>query len=172
MVTTMTLAYLFWHWPRERDGYEDGLIAFHHRLQAAGVPGCTGSATYRVAGLPWLNGRDAYEDWYLVDGFADLDTLNRAAVSPTLRDAHDRPAMGVGGGMGGLYALTAGTADLDAPVASWFSKPLGVPYSDFIAGLPVTAGLFQRQLVLGPGLEFCALGDVPDSLTVKRVRLA
>jgi hypothetical protein len=165
------LVYVFWHWPEVAGGYEDGLTAFHRRLAEAGVDGFAGSATYRVSGLPWLPEAGGYEDWYLVRDFADLGTLNEAAVSPALRAAHDRPAVAAAGGTGGLYAVHTGMPDLDAAVVSWLGKPRGVSYPDFFASLPATPCLIQRQLTLGPGFEFCALSELPGEQIVRRERV-
>lgn len=165
------LAYLFWHWPEEPAGYAEGLVAFHRALQASGVPGFVGSASYRVQGIPWLPEGRGYEDWYLVRGFADLESLNQAAVGPSLRVAHDRPALAAGGGMSGLYLVRSDDLALDASVAAWLSKPRGASYADFLAGLPRSQGLVQRQLVLGPGPEFCVLGETSGELVIRRERL-
>jgi hypothetical protein len=165
------LAYLFWHWPRDGHTYEADLIAFHRALRDHRPEGLLDHASYWVESLPWLSVRSIYEDWYLLDGFAGLDTLNHAAVAPPLTDAHERVARANADGAGGLYALKQGTPALDTPVASWLRKPGGMPYDRFLGGLPPDLCLFQRQLVLGPGLEFCALGPLPGATIVRRRRL-
>jgi len=170
------ILYLFWHWPEAPGagpGYEGGLVEFHRRLADQRVPGLAGSATFRVRGLPWL-GADAgegYEDWYAVGGFGDLEPLSRTAVGPALRPAHDRPALAAAGGAGGLYELLGGPLDLGAAAVTWLSKPRGVPYRDFLEGLPPAPFLLRRQLALGPALEFCAGGELPDGLVSHRTRL-
>jgi hypothetical protein len=192
------ILYLFWHRPEAAEaglGYEEGLIAFHRRLADQRVPGLAGSATFRVRGLPWLGpgaaeggvgdpgprGRQpeagtppsgqAYEDWYAVGGFGDLEPLNRTAVGPALRAAHDRPALAAAVGAGGLYELVAGPLDLAAAAVTWLSKPRGVPSQDFLERLPAAPFVLRRQLALGPALEFCAGGEVPGGLVSHRTRL-
>jgi hypothetical protein len=74
----MTLAYVFWHRPREDvdpAGYEDSLRAFHATLD---LP----SASFRLEALPF-DERGGYEDWYLVEDWARLGELNAAAVDAT-----------------------------------------------------------------------------------------
>jgi hypothetical protein len=165
------LAYVFWHWPADADGYEAGLIEFHAQLRRARVPGCVANASYRTSGPPWLPEGHGYEDWYLLEGFGDLEALNTAAVSPVLRAAHDRPARAAAAGVGGLYAVQRGAIELDAPVLSWLAKPRGMSYADFYAGLPAGPALLRRQFVLGPGFEFCAMDEWPEAVHARRERL-
>ena len=168
------ILYLFWHRPEPAEagrGYEEGLVEFHRRLADQGVPGLAGSATFRVRGLPWLDAEEGFEDWYAVGGFGDLDPLNRTAVGPALRAAHDRPALAAASGAGGLYELVAGPLDLGAAAVTWLSKPRGVPYQDFLEGLPPAPFLLRRQLALGPALELCAGGELPGGLVSHRTRL-
>ena len=165
------IVYLFWHWPERAEGYEEGLVEFHRRLAAAGVPGLAGSAAYRVEGLPWLGAGTGYEDWYAVGGFGDLEALNREAVAPPLRPHHDRPALAAAGGAGGLYQVHSGTLDLDQETVTWLAKPRGAPYPDFYASLPTTGFLLRRQMVLGPAPEFCAAGELPGGLVSRRNKL-
>jgi len=42
----------------------------------------------------------------------------------------------------------------------WFGKPGNVGYSEFLARVP-PAELWQRQLALGPGPEFCLSIETP-----------
>lgn len=162
-----TFAYLFWHRPERSGGYEEALRTFHGRLRAA-LPDLLGSASYRVRGLPWLDGAEGYEDWYLLPGFASLAALNETAVSDAVREAHDRAALASAWGAGGLYATMHGEPDLDAPVVTWLTKPRDVRYPEFLASLPPTACLLRRQLVLGPAPEFCAFGDMGQGLVAER----
>ena len=165
------LAYLFWHRPEspERPGpYEEALVAFHRRLAGAGLPFLLGSATYRVRGAPWLPGGAGYEDWYLVPGFAELGTLNEAAVAAALRPGHDRVAGLAAWGTGGLYAVVQGEPAWRASACTWLGKPAGVPSADFRAGLPDTPYLLQRQLTHGPTPEFCAAGALAGGAVVGR----
>ena len=75
------LAYVFWHTPLTgiaAQEYETPLLEFHANLARNPPPGLVISATYRVSGLPWLNGRTGYEDWCLLTSTAVLDGLNQA----------------------------------------------------------------------------------------------
>jgi hypothetical protein len=157
-------AYLFWHRPADPDRYEESLATFHTELGAARLPFLAGSASYRVEGLAWLDSQEAYEDWYLVDSFADLEALNEAAVSARLRAAHDRAALAAGWGAGGLYQVKQGEPILTAPVVTWISKPREVRYPAFYASLPPTPCLLRRQMVLGPAPEFCAFGELANGV--------
>ena len=100
----------------------------------------------------------------MVDDFASIGALNDAAVAGARTDPHDRIACIAGAGFGGLYRLIAGSSDLErAKLGTWLSKPDGMAYSAFreqCSALidPATMGLWQRQMSLGPGLEFCVLG--------------
>ena len=66
---------MFWHRPRasvEASHYEARLRAFHVRLGGL-------SANFRVTTLPFSTA-DGYEDWYLVDDWSELGSLNAMAV--------------------------------------------------------------------------------------------
>lgn len=162
------IAYIFWHWPERLDGYEAALAEFHRRLAGAGLPGLRATATYRVSGLPWIGAAEGYEDWYVVGDFSDLGPLNEGAVGPEVRPYHDRPAAMTAGAAGGLYGLRTGAIDLRQAVVTWISKPHGMAYGDFYAGLPAAAALLRRQMVLGPAPEFCAFGELPDGIVSRR----
>ena len=161
------LAYIFWHHPAKETGrpaYEADLADFHTALRSAVIAGLHSSTTYRIAGLPWINaGAVAYEDWYLLAGSAALDALDVAAVTGRRRGAHEKVASAVAGGAGGLYRIRSGEPSAPGPrTAQWFSKPDGLSYAALDDTLrPSLHGgstLWQRQMVLGPGLEFCLLG--------------
>jgi hypothetical protein len=65
------IAYLFWHcaYPTTTaEQYEEALMRFQQRLGQQQPPGFRGSASFRVAALPWLGNRPGYEDWCLLDG--------------------------------------------------------------------------------------------------------
>jgi len=104
------LAYVFWHRPREGvnvASYEAELREFHARLGEEALEGVHGTATYAVDDLPWLGG-PGYEDWYFLEASFALDTLNAAAVTGRVEEAH-RPIAALTGGMAaGLYRLTDG----------------------------------------------------------------
>jgi hypothetical protein len=165
------LAYVFWHRPERHEGYESALIEFHAQLARARLPFLFGSAAYRVSGLPWIEGGDGYEDWYLVPGFADLGRLNEAAVSERFKPAHDAAASRAAWGIGGLYAPVRGEPPLRARTVSWLSKPRGTTYDDFFASLPDVSFLARRQMTLGPTPEFCATGELEGGLIVERAPL-
>ncbi len=154
------LAYVFWHWPRpeiERGQYLDHLTAFHQTLAANKPPGFQRSVVFRIQGANWLNtDGEAFEEWYLLDDSAAMDPLNDAAVSGVCEEPHNRVAREAADGTGGLYRLRAGAGDLaQAKFALWLSKPAGVSYKDFYAGLEPGVTLWGRQMTLGPTTEFC-----------------
>lgn len=179
------LAYVFWHWPRpeiERGQYLDYLTAFHQTLAANKPSGFQRSVVFRIRGANWLNtDGEAYEEWYLLDDSAAMDPLNDAAVSGVCEEPHNRVAREAADGTAGLYRLRAGAGDLaQAKFAAWLSKPAGVTYKDFYAGLEsVTSqqgvALWGRQMTLGPTTEFCIHSPTPvqlsASIPVLRVQL-
>ena len=156
------LAYVFWHWPRadvDPGRYADALLAFHGALAEAPPPGYHGSRVLEVFGAPWLPVARALEDWYLVEDFTALGALNDAAVSGQRRDPHDGAARMALGGAGALYRrIREGTTESEEVV--WVGKPADLGYSQFLARVP-PAELWQRQLALGPGPEFCLTGAAP-----------
>jgi len=149
------LAYLFWHRPKTGvriDAYEEAQRAFHRAL-------AVDSACFAVTELPFSS-EPGYEDWYLVDDWADLATLNRMAVDALRRDPHDRAAAMAGSGWGGVYSLARGSPAIPQGI-EWLGKSRGVPYEAFIASL-AEGPLWQRQMVLGPSPEFAlATGPSP-----------
>ncbi len=169
------LAYVFWHWPRpdiERGQYLDHLAEFHRTLATNKPPGFQRSVVFRIRGANWLNtDGDAYEEWYLLADSAAMDPLNDAAVSGVGEEPHNRVAREAADGTGGLYRLRAGAADLaQAKFARWLSKPSGVSYKDFYAGLDSLSSqpgvaLWGRQMTLGPTTEFCIHSSSPIEST-------
>jgi hypothetical protein len=160
------LAYVFWHRPSDDSAiaaYEQAQSVFHHSLNRAPPTGFCGSACYRAAGLPWLDGIvDGYEDWYFVEDYTALGVLNEAAVGRGHRSAHDAIARRFGGGLGGLYGLIEGSPHLECAAATWVARPPGSkrpPLNEMLGdGMnPNRAGLWRRQLVFGPAPEFCLL---------------
>jgi hypothetical protein len=150
------LAYVFWHRPRPGTvaaDYEDGLRTFHARLT---VP----SGSFRLGALPFADGEAGYEDWYLVEGWAELGELNAAAVSGARRPPHDAVARLAGVGWAGIYLLVRGEA---RPPSSthWVSKPAEESYESFLAATPAPT-VWQRQMTLGPAPEFCLVDDAGD----------
>ncbi len=168
------LAYFFTHWPLESiapANYEHALRAFHRSLAAQPPRGFQHSWSIAVQKLPWVNrGQAAYEDWYLVEDFAALGALNEAAVSPPHGETHLEVARMAGGGNGGVYALAQGACD-PAQIGSalWFGKPADMTYAACLQQLAAItsqpgAALWQRQMVLGPGPEFCLHSAQPLAL--------
>jgi hypothetical protein len=158
------LAYVFWHWRREDvppERYRGQIRDFHASLARRGPAGFLGSVAFAIPGAEWIpGGIPAFEDWYLLEGSAALDPLDRGAVSPPHQASHDTIAGVVAGGTGGLYRLRQGTPlGAEARVSRWFSKPEGTSYSDLFELLAPAcdagAALWSRQMVLGPALEFC-----------------
>jgi hypothetical protein len=145
------LAYLFWHRPRkgaDPDDYERRLVRFHELL----VPEVRASAAFRLSRLPFAE-HSGYEDWYLVDDWAALGTLNEVAVSGRLRAPHDAAAVLADEGWGGVYRAIRGTPH-PPEGARWASKPKDQTYRSFL-DTQAEATVWQRQLVLGPAPEFC-----------------
>jgi hypothetical protein len=168
------LAYFFTHWPLESsdsDEYEDALRAFMRSLAAHPPQGFQQCWALAVQQLPWANrGQMAYEDWYLVGDFAALGVLNEAAVNPPHGETHLAVARMAGGGKGGVYALARGACDPEQiGYATWFGKPANLTYAACLQQLaPITSqtgvALWQRQMVLGPGPEFCLHSAQPLAL--------
>jgi hypothetical protein len=167
------LAYVFWHRPLDEatlEAYEHAGIAFHRSLAHAPPTGFRGSATFRVAGLEWFEGR-GYEDWYFVEDYTALGVLNVAAVGHGHRTAHDGIAHRFGAGAGGLYGLIEGHPPVEPgafgeeSAAVWVARAPGIErrgLGDLLGdGMDARhASLWRRQLVFGPAPEFCLLsGD-------------
>jgi hypothetical protein len=165
----MTLAYVFWHWSAEAaPAYVERLGAFHRALASDPPRGFRSSRSFHVAGAPWLPRGAGFEDWYLIDDFAALGSLNEAAVAGSRRDPHDRVAALAAGGSGGVYALKSGRTGAENQ-ARWFGKPSGTSYQALFERLePLVAeasgALWQRQMVLGPAPEFCLRS--PDAVSL------
>jgi hypothetical protein len=163
------LAYVFWHRPAEGtsvEGYERDQDRLHRSLAARPPEGFRGSACFRAPALRWLTGApDAYEDWYLVDDWAALGVLRQAVVAVGHHSAHDAAARHLGAGTAGVYRLSEGAASLaDVTLAVWIAVTREHP-EDAVASLLLgdgldraRAGLWRRELVLGPAPEYCVLG--------------
>ncbi len=166
------IAYVFWHYPREDANlgtYEANLAALHDGLRTEGAKDFFTSFSYRVAGLPWIHGAGAaYEDWYVVSDWAAFAWLNATAVTGKQKAPHNGAAASLKAGAGGVYLLRAGAAPSNGGTSGqWFSKPEGMPYyalDEMLAPLLRTHALWQRQMVLGPGREFCLIGSEPATL--------
>jgi hypothetical protein len=164
------LAYVFWHAPRpgsEARPYESAHGAFHRVLRDAKLPGLRDVRVFRLDSIPWLGGQAGYEDWHLLDGSADLDVLNDAAIGGARQLPHDRIAALAGDGTAGLYGLRLGE-EVAPAIAYWLSKPDGMSYREFeTAFAPLVAGgccLWGRRMTLGPTPEFCLHAPAPRSL--------
>jgi hypothetical protein len=165
------LAYVFWHWRRPevaRDEYEQRQQRFHAALRATPSAGFRTSLSAAIQGAPWAaSGKEAYEDWYLLEDAAALDPLNEAAVSAPRQHAHDAAAAAADGGTAGLYRVRRGTVSDEAPTfAAWFAKPAGMPYAELYSAVePLLrssgGALWCRQMVLGPTPEFCLQSAAP-----------
>jgi hypothetical protein len=112
--------------------------------------------------VPWLDGAAGYEDWYLVDDFAALGTLNHAAVHGARKPPHDAAAAAAAAGVAGIMGHVAGRLLPARPGwAAWLDKPDGIAYDDFhaqlAAALTPEAAAWQRQMTLGPATEYCVL---------------
>ena len=152
------LGYVLWHHPAagvDAAPYEEALRAFHGTL--------TGSAVFAFHDVPWFPAPSGYLDWYTVADFAGLGALNEAAVSGARKEPHDSVARMAGAGFGGLYRLIVGQADWPRTnTGAWLTKPDGMKYAEFLEQASrlldsSSSGLWQRQMALGPGPEFCLL---------------
>jgi hypothetical protein len=155
------LAYLFWHRPYSTTTtkqYEEALLRFQQHLRQQDPPGFRGSASFRVAALPWLGNRAGYEDWCLLDGSWALDPLNSFAVAGPVTSAHDAAAAQMEEGYGGLYALVWGEPVMpERSTAIWLTRPRGIQWRlvlDTVRQQFPQTTLWRRQMVLGPGKEF------------------
>jgi hypothetical protein len=132
------LAYLFWHVRSAgvtRGVYEARLRSFHASLEVE-------SASFRLDLLPF-RAEPGYEDWYLVEDWAQLGSMNVAAVDPVHRGSHEGVASLSANGWGAVYQLVHG--EPTPPLAArWQPERPGEAES-----------VWQRQLVLGPAPEFC-----------------
>jgi len=186
------LAFVFWHRPAPAvtaSDYEGHLSDFHRSLRDQPVRGLVGSQTYGCDRLPFAE-QPGYEDWYLLEDFAALGTLNDAAIDPRHRPAHDSVAGLAENGTGGIYRIhdaspttNVAGALLGADTATWFPKPPGTTYEQLQDHVrTVTDGataaeptLWRRQLTLGPAPEFCLRSrgplEVPAPLEATVVRL-
>src|SRR5215470_2493453 len=122
------LAYVFWHWryPHiEEHAYQQLLIDFHTTLRAQKPVGFHYSTVFQVEHAPWLDViGEVYEEWYILENSAALDSLNEAAVTGLRQEPHNQVARSAAGGTAGLYRLRGGESRITtAHVAYWFAKP-------------------------------------------------
>jgi len=168
------LAYIFWHVPFvdvDLEDYEAALVAFQADLASAPPQGLASCTTFRIAEVPWLNGRRGYEDWYFVHSFAALETLNDAAVNARRGHIHAAVASKMELGHGGLYRHFHGE---ETPAAggriAWLKRPRGIQYETALRAIADGANGFlscwRRQMVLGPAEEFAVTGTSELALAV------
>jgi hypothetical protein len=183
------LAYVCWHWPRpgvSTSEYEDHLVRFHRSLASHPPHGWLGSHAFRLDSPPWSTGARArqrsYEDWYLLEGFAALEGLNREAVGPAHAEPHHLVAELSADGTGSLYQHRMGPKTVPPGSVRWLSKPRGVTTRSWLRGFPREARsppiIWQRALALGPAPEFAVSGSGSSSVpptqlprVVSRIRL-
>ena len=183
------LGYVFWHVPFpdvSAHDYENALLAFHADLARSPPPEFKGSASYRVSDVPWLGGRDGYEDWCFVASAGALELLNRDAVKPERWNVHAGAASRMDIGYGGLYYHLRGEeCPLSGARVIWLKRPRGIryeqPLDNIIAGATGFLSAWRKLMVLGPGDEFALIGTsalkivVPPGwqvCTIERSRLS
>ena len=143
----MTLAYVFWHWPAEPDGYEERMQAFHSAL------GRPGTATFRLERAPFEDPAAPFEDWYPVEDWTALGELNDFAVTGARKAPHDAVAKRARRGAGAVYRQLRDGAPLqDVRFAAWLHPPPAVVEGE---------GIWQRQRGLGRGPEYAVLAGSP-----------
>lgn len=154
------LAYVFVHRPGEavdQHEYESRLLAFHRSLAASPPAGFIHSRVWRVPGGPL---GEAFEDWYHVEDWPALGSLNQAAVTGSRKAPHDQVASLVMDGTGAVYGLLHGDPVASGAYRMRVEKPRGMPYQDFEEALRKATGpdaaSWKRQMVLGPDVEFLA----------------
>ena len=166
------LAYVFWHWRYahiEKLSYQQLLIDFHTALRAQKPAGFHYSTVFQLEHAPWLDViGEVYEEWYMLENSAALDSLNEAAITGLCREPHNQVARSAAGGTAGLYRLRESRITT-AHVAYWFAKPSGMSYETLYQTLQPqikrsSGTLWERQMVLGPAPEFCLQTPADTSL--------
>jgi hypothetical protein len=179
------LAYISWHRPGpdvDQTAYEQALMRLHRSLELRPPMGFRGSAAFRAPDLPWLEpvggapGGTAYEDWYLLDGWAALGVLEEAVVARGHVTRHDAVARLSGQAAGAVYRLSEGCAALgEARVGVWIARAPGdsrVTFADLLGdGMDgERSGLWRRSLGLGPAPEYCLLApEAPAGVAAARL---
>lgn len=169
------IAYAFWHTPRagaDEMVYAARLARFQEELEQLGSAASglrQDPLAFRLDDVPWIDaGRPVYLDVYALDGTAQMETLNTAAVSGAMVEPHAAIAALYGTGAGSLYQHRYGDAPGAVGHGYWFSKPAGMTYAEFDATLgPLIhagASAWRRMMVLGPSPEFWVLSPEPVTL--------
>lgn len=176
----MTLAYAFWHAPlgTPGSGYERALAGFHTSLADDPPKGFQSSWTWSLPSPAWFqHAPRCYLDWYLVEDFSALAALNEAAVSGSRQGPHDRAAGLAGYGTAGLYRLLAGEPTAAPSTTLVFAaKPRGTAYGEALTAACAAAeqaggSAWQRQMTLGPGLEYVIAAPRAPGLAWQRETL-
>ena len=159
------LAYVFWHWPRPGvtvGVYKRKLGSFQSSLRAGRPDLVADLLSYRVDSLPWgPRASPLFEDWYLVEDFSALGSLNDAAVAGSTKRFHDSVAGDYLKGAGGVFERVLGSIPLrEARYATWIEKTVGIPYQSYYEEVKELLGetksdLWRRQMVLGPSPQYC-----------------
>jgi hypothetical protein len=182
------LAYIAWHRPAAGVGaaaYEQALERFHRSLARVPPSGFEGSCAFRAGAPPRLGpaeeepggeaapggdesrpgedrSEDAYEDWYLVDGWSALGVLEEAAVAHGHQSRHDAVAARAALAAGAVYRLSEGHPKLaETRISVWVApaRDQAAAIADLLGdGMdPASSTLWRRCLGLGPAPEYCLL---------------
>ena len=160
------LAYVFWHRPVAGvapEAYTALLERFQRSLAARPPAGFVSSACFAAPAPNWLGEEPAFEDWYVVEDYAALGVLNEAAVGRAHISAHDAAAARCRRGhrrdlpsaRGQPRRWRTRARCLDRQTARVEAPLLAALLGDGMEG--ARAGLWQRQLALGPAPEYCLL---------------
>lgn len=169
-------AFIMWHRPRtdvDADGYRQGLFRFFAALGAARPSGLISICSHWVeAPAPAPDQGAAFEDWYLLEDSAALDTINDAAIDRGCESSHDAAAAASRDEYTGLLRLRSGELRIeDAGAMYWLDKPADQAHLDFLAALEKSLAahdyaIWTRQMGLSPTAEFCVLTADGEFMTL------